>query len=93
MLSNEEIITVVGLVSIQIKPITAMHFVSSRSSRATGLSHTVMVTQLSSPESYDEILNSIDTWLFDCDGVLWHGDRPIEGVVEVIARLRKMPGP
>jgi len=27
--------------------------------------------------------------MFDCDGVLWHGDRPIDGAVQVLDILRK----
>ncbi|MCO5565825.1 hypothetical protein L7F22_019500 [Adiantum nelumboides] len=44
---------------------------------------------LSTPEEYGKILDGYDTWLFDCDGVLWSGDDLIEGSKEVINRLRK----
>ena len=27
------------------------------------------------PKLYQELLNRYDTWMFDCDGVLWRGDR------------------
>ncbi|KIJ28305.1 hypothetical protein M422DRAFT_189924, partial [Sphaerobolus stellatus SS14] len=37
---------------------------------------------------YEKLLSSYDTWLFDCDGVLWHGDRLIEGALEVLSYLR-----
>ena len=40
------------------------------------------------PERYQELLNKYDTWMFDCDGVLWHGDRLIDGAVEVLQLLR-----
>ncbi|KAF8477742.1 2-phosphoglycolate phosphatase [Russula ochroleuca] len=40
------------------------------------------------PERYQELLNKYDTWMFDCDGVLWHGDRLIDGAVEVLHILR-----
>ncbi|KAH9997029.1 2-phosphoglycolate phosphatase [Russula vinacea] len=40
------------------------------------------------PERYQELLDKYDTWMFDCDGVLWHGDRLIDGAVEVLHILR-----
>ncbi|KAH9929101.1 2-phosphoglycolate phosphatase [Epithele typhae] len=48
-----------------------------------------MAARLSTREHYADLLDKYDTWLFDCDGVLWQGDRPIEGVVEVLQMLRK----
>ncbi|KAF8558563.1 2-phosphoglycolate phosphatase [Imleria badia] len=48
-----------------------------------------MAAHLSSKEDYDSLLDKYDTWMFDCDGVLWHGDRPIDGAVEVLDILRK----
>ncbi|KAI0265305.1 2-phosphoglycolate phosphatase [Gloeopeniophorella convolvens] len=40
------------------------------------------------PELYQTLLDNYDTWMFDCDGVLWHGDRLIDGAVEVLNILR-----
>jgi 4-nitrophenyl phosphatase len=40
------------------------------------------------PERYQELLDKYDTWMFDCDGVLWNGDRLIDGAVEVLQLLR-----
>ncbi|KAL4076844.1 HAD-like domain-containing protein [Scleroderma yunnanense] len=48
-----------------------------------------MAHKLSAAEDYAALLDRYDTWMFDCDGVLWHGDRPIEGAVEVLDMLRK----
>ncbi|KAH9474548.1 4-nitrophenylphosphatase [Psilocybe cubensis] len=48
-----------------------------------------MSNRLSSKEDYEKLLDSYDTWLFDCDGVLWRGDHLIEGVVEVLDILRR----
>lgn len=48
-----------------------------------------MSKRLSNPESYEALLNKYDTWLFDCDGVLWRGDHLIEGVIDVLAMLRR----
>lgn len=33
-------------------------------------------------------LNNFDCFLFDCDGVLWRGNKLIEGASDVIKRLR-----
>jgi hypothetical protein len=41
-----------------------------------------------SPERYQELLDQYDTWMFDCDGVLWRGDRLIDGAAEVLHILR-----
>jgi 4-nitrophenyl phosphatase len=40
------------------------------------------------PEGYQELLDKYDTWMFDCDGVLWLGDSLIDGAVEVLQILR-----
>jgi len=40
------------------------------------------------PERYKELLDKYDTWMFDCDGVLWRGDGLIDGAVEVLQVLR-----
>lgn len=47
-----------------------------------------MSTRLSSPKEYEELLDKYDTWMFDCDGVLWSGDKSIEGAIEVLDILR-----
>jgi len=44
---------------------------------------------LQSQTDYSALLDAYDTWLFDCDGVLWHGDRLIDGALDVLALLRK----
>ena len=35
------------------------------------------------------IVQSVDAFLFDCDGVLYHGTSLIEGVQETLSYLRK----
>ena len=40
------------------------------------------------PEWYQELLDKYDTWMFDCDGVLWRGDGLIDGAAEVLKILR-----
>ena len=36
------------------------------------------------------LVDSVETFIFDCDGVIWKGDSLIEGVPETIAMLREM---
>ncbi|PPQ68800.1 hypothetical protein CVT26_001715 [Gymnopilus dilepis] len=49
-----------------------------------------MSTLLSTREDYKKLLDRYDTWLFDCDGVLWRGDHLIDGVPEVLGILRRL---
>ncbi|KAN0065460.1 hypothetical protein ACQY0O_001296 [Thecaphora frezii] len=44
---------------------------------------------LQTTEEYEKLLNDYDTFLFDCDGVLWSGDETIPGAVSVLEKLRK----
>ncbi|KJA21316.1 hypothetical protein HYPSUDRAFT_42171 [Hypholoma sublateritium FD-334 SS-4] len=48
-----------------------------------------MSSRLASLEAYEKLINDYDTWLFDCDGVLWRGDHLIDGVIEVLDILRR----
>jgi len=45
---------------------------------------------LSTTEEYQELLDSVDTFLLDCDGVLYHGPIAVEGVIETLQLLRKI---
>ncbi|KAF8915431.1 HAD-like domain-containing protein [Mucidula mucida] len=47
-----------------------------------------MSTRLSTAQDYISLVDKYDTWLFDCDGVLWHGDRLVDGAIEVLQLLR-----
>jgi hypothetical protein len=47
-----------------------------------------MASRLSSPKEYEKLLDRYDTWMFDCDGVLWHDEEVIEGAVDVLKMLR-----
>lgn len=40
-------------------------------------------------DQYKALVDKFDTWLFDCDGVLWNGDAPVDGAKEVLEMLRK----
>ena len=45
--------------------------------------------ELNAPEHYTALLDKYDTWMFDCDGVLWHGDALIDGATAVLDLLRR----
>ncbi|SPO23997.1 related to PDR16 - protein involved in lipid biosynthesis and multidrug resistance / PHO13 -4-nitrophenylphosphatase [Ustilago trichophora] len=46
-------------------------------------------TYLQNTSDYEDLLSKYDTFLFDCDGVLWSGDETIPGVVSVLEKLRQ----
>ncbi|THH00252.1 hypothetical protein EW026_g2240 [Hermanssonia centrifuga] len=41
-----------------------------------------MAARLSSIEEYKALVDKYDTWLFDCDGVLWNGTTLVPGATE-----------
>lgn len=43
---------------------------------------------LTSPEQYKELFDSVDTFLLDCDGVIYHGPVVVEGVKTVLQLMR-----
>ncbi|XAR65771.1 Phosphoglycolate phosphatase [Bertholletia excelsa] len=45
-------------------------------------------SQLLSPHDARDLLDSVDAFLFDCDGVIWKGDKLIDGVPETLEMLR-----
>jgi len=47
-----------------------------------------MATRLNTHEEYAALLGNYDTFLFDCDGVLWNGDSIVDGVTDVLSMLR-----
>ena len=47
-----------------------------------------MTTWFKDGTGYAELIEKYDTFLFDCDGVLWTGEQVIQGVAEVMAYLR-----
>ena len=49
-----------------------------------------MAQKLTTAIHYKSLIDQYDTWLFDCDGVLWEGTRLIPGATEVLAYLRKL---
>ena len=47
-----------------------------------------MATWLKDRAEYAKLIEEYDTFLFDCDGVLWNGEHVIQGAAEVIGYLR-----
>lgn len=43
---------------------------------------------LSSIEELKTLVDSVDTFLLDCDGVIYHGSVVVPGVIEVLDYLR-----
>ncbi|CAH9076495.1 unnamed protein product [Cuscuta europaea] len=41
-----------------------------------------------SSHNFRELLDSVDAFLFDCDGVIWKGDKLIDGIPEALHMLR-----
>ncbi|CAM8929866.1 unnamed protein product [Rhodiola kirilowii] len=44
--------------------------------------------ELLSPDNVRNLFDSVDAFLFDCDGVIWKGDKLIDGVPETLEMLR-----
>lgn len=44
--------------------------------------------QLLSPQNVTYLFDSVDAFLFDCDGVIWKGDKLIDGVPQTLEMLR-----
>ncbi|KAG0025723.1 hypothetical protein BGZ81_006943 [Podila clonocystis] len=45
--------------------------------------------RLSTVEEYKTFVDKFDTFLLDCDGVLWHGSHVLDGILDTIDFLRK----
>lgn len=43
---------------------------------------------LTKPEEYQELFDSVDTFLLDCDGVIYHGPVVVPGVKTVLKMMR-----
>jgi len=44
---------------------------------------------LTTPEEYQALVDKYDTWLFDCDGVIWEGDHVIGKAGDTLQYLRQ----
>jgi hypothetical protein len=56
------------------------------------MSDTTESKRLTTAQDYASLIDKFDTFLFDCDGVIWSGPKLIPGVREVIAWLRTKGG-
>ena len=56
------------------------------------MSDTIKSKRLTTAQDYASLIDKFDTFLFDCDGVIWSGPKLIPGVREVIAWLRTKGG-
>ncbi|RUS81930.1 hypothetical protein EGW08_010316, partial [Elysia chlorotica] len=52
--------------------------------------HITSMAQLMTRENAEGILQNVDNFLFDCDGVLWDGNGPINGSLETVLRLKEL---
>ncbi|XP_043690285.1 phosphoglycolate phosphatase 2-like [Telopea speciosissima] len=50
----------------------------------------VRTARLLSRESVKALVDSVEVFLFDCDGVIWKGDNLIDGVAQTLEMLRSM---
>ncbi|GFO27980.1 phosphoglycolate phosphatase [Plakobranchus ocellatus] len=48
------------------------------------------MAKLMTREISEEIVRDVDSFLFDCDGVLWDGNGPIKGSLETVLRLKEL---
>lgn len=46
-----------------------------------------------SAEDKKALVDKVDAFIFDCDGVIWRGDSVIDGVPETLDWLRSMVSP
>ena len=62
---------------------------AARCARRVAMSARAEITPLGDGDKKG-LVDSVETFIFDCDGVIWKGDSLIEGVPETIAMLRAM---
>ncbi|XP_043688209.1 phosphoglycolate phosphatase 2-like [Telopea speciosissima] len=55
-----------------------------------GVDGGVRTARLLSRESVKALVDSVEAFLFDCDGVIWKGDKLIDGVAQTLEMLRSM---
>ncbi|KAJ8753061.1 hypothetical protein K2173_011829 [Erythroxylum novogranatense] len=66
-------------------------FTSSNTSRRPRAMDSVVGVRASTAQplkNADELIDSVETFIFDCDGVIWKGDKLIEGVPDTLDMLR-----
>lgn len=62
-------------------------FTSSRPNASSSL-NMAQVPRLADP--LPELIDGVDVFIFDCDGVIWRGDSLIDGIPETLAKLRAL---
>ncbi|KAL8517889.1 hypothetical protein ACS0TY_009269 [Phlomoides rotata] len=75
-----------------LRPIIEWSFSKKNSSRKmdAAVSSRVMSPRASAEQlkDPDQLIDSVETFIFDCDGVIWKGDKLIDGVPETLDMLR-----
>ncbi|KAL7575823.1 hypothetical protein ACA910_003147 [Epithemia clementina (nom. ined.)] len=79
------LLLIVGTRAFSPIPNRASFGLISRPSSSSALNANVL--KLSNPQR--ELLDNVDVFIFDCDGVIWRGDSLIPGIPETLERLRK----
>ncbi|CAO2837480.1 unnamed protein product [Amaranthus hypochondriacus] len=71
------------------------HLINLRSYSSSRSNNNLAMTSKLSPRASaqklsdpNELINSVETFIFDCDGVIWKGDKLIDGVPETLDMLR-----
>lgn len=54
----------------------------------TSIDNGAHISGVSFLSNAEELINSVQTFLFDCDGVIWKGEKLIDGVPETLDMLR-----
>jgi len=63
---------------------------SSSVTRKFGSSTSLYANVLKLSDPNPELLDNVDVFIFDCDGVIWRGDSLIDGIPETLDKLRKL---
>ncbi|KAK4788953.1 hypothetical protein SAY86_020272 [Trapa natans] len=61
---------------------------SSRRSSSRMYSNSIVSSAAKPLQDPDKLIDSVETFIFDCDGVIWKGDKLIDGVPETLDMLR-----
>ena len=73
------------------KPFTAKR--AANFDRRMSSSRVQAQPQKATLEQKRALIESVDCFIFDCDGVIWKGDKLIEGVPETLDFLREQGSP
>eukprot|EP00542_Grammatophora_oceanica_P017721 CAMPEP_0194036536 /NCGR_PEP_ID=MMETSP0009_2-20130614/8898_1 /TAXON_ID=210454 /ORGANISM="Grammatophora oceanica, Strain CCMP 410" /LENGTH=362 /DNA_ID=CAMNT_0038678339 /DNA_START=31 /DNA_END=1119 /DNA_ORIENTATION=- len=73
-----------------IKPSFGTRGVAAAASAARASSTHLNANVLKLSDPAEQLLNNVDVFIFDCDGVIWRGDSLIPGIPETLAKLRAL---